>query len=61
MTPAKQLAATLALPLVLVSAALAQSATQSAPPSSSIQRVIPHGMLLHAPAQQPACSKLPAS
>src|SRR5215218_2523145 len=35
--------------------------TQTSERVAGIKKVIPRGMLLHAPATQPACSKLPTS
>src|SRR5262245_6987548 len=35
--------------------------TPGSEPIAGIKQVVPRGMLLHAPATQPACSKLPTS
>src|SRR3954470_23715124 len=49
------------LVLALTRILLGQSTTEVSRPVAGIKKVIPRGMLLHVPATQPACSKLPTS
>lgn len=61
MNIAMRIATTLAFSLIFPSLSLAQAPPQPGQPFPGIKKIIPRGMLLHVPAKQPACSKLPTS
>jgi hypothetical protein len=62
MNAATKIAAASGLVLALATISFGQAtAPTKRPATGGIKKVIPRGMLLHAPAAQPACSKLPTS